>query len=100
MKKLAENSMFKKTKIMASGPMMLWQTDGETMETVTGFTFLGSRITVEGDCSHKIKRCVFLGRKFMANLDSVLQSRDISFLAEVHLVKTKISLVVMYGYES
>ena len=68
-----------KTKIMASGPIKSWQTDTETMATVTGFTFLSSRLTVEGDCSHEIKRCMLLERKVMTNLDSVLQSRDISF---------------------
>ena len=69
---------FQKTKIMASGPITSWQIDGETMETVTDFIFLGSRITVDGDCSHEIKRCLLLGRKVMTNLDSILNSRDIT----------------------
>ena len=88
-----------KTKIMASGPITSWQIDGETMETVTEFVFLGSRITADGDCSHEIKRCLLLGRKPMTNLDSILKSRDITFLTKAHLVKA-IFPVVMYGYES
>ena len=79
-----------KTKIMASGPLISWQTDREKMETVTDFIFLGSKITADGDCSHEIKRCLLLGRKVMANLDSVLKSRDITLLTKVHLVKAMV----------
>ena len=89
-----------KTKIMASGPITSWQIDGETMETVTDFTFLGSKITPDGDCSHEIKRHFLLGRKAMTNLDSILKSRDITFLTVVHLVKAMVFPVVMYGCES
>ena len=88
------------TKIMASGPITSWQTDGETVETVRDFIFLGSKITAGGDCSHEIKRCLLLGRKAMANLDRVLKSRDITLLTKVHLVKAMVFLVVMYGCES
>ena len=88
-----------KMKIMASGPITSWQIDEETMETVTDFIFLGSKITADGDCSHKIKRCLFLGRKTMTNLDSVLKSRDI-LPTKVRLVKAMIFPVVMYGCES
>ena len=77
-----------KTKVMASDPITLWQIDGETMETVTDFIFLGSKITADGDCSLEIKRCLLLGRKAMTNLDSVLKSRDITLLTKIHLVKT------------
>ena len=84
-----------KTKIMASGPIISWQKDGETMETVTDFIFLGSVITADGDCSHKIKRCLLLGRKVMTNLDSILKSRDITLLTKVELVKAMVFLVVM-----
>ena len=87
-----------KTKIMASGPITSWQIDGEIMETVTDFIFLGSKITADGDCSHKIKR--LLGRKAMTNLDSVLKSRDITLLTKVYLVKAMVFPVVMYGCES
>ena len=90
----------KKTKIMASGPIISWQIDGETMETVTDFVFLGSKITVDGDCSHEIKRRLLLGRKTMTNLDSVLESRDITLLTKVHIVKAMVFPVVMDGYES
>jgi len=83
-----------KTKIMASGPITSWQTDGETMETVTGF-FLPSKITADGDCSHEIKRCLLLGRKAMTNLDSILKSRDITLPTKVRLVKTMVFPVVM-----
>ena len=76
-----------KTKIMASSPITSWQIDGETMETVTDFIFLGSKITADGDCSHEIKRHLLLGRKVMINLDSILKSRDITLLTKVHLVK-------------
>ena len=88
-----------KTKIMASGPITSWQIDGETMETVTDFIFLGSKITVDGDCSHEIKRCLLFGRKAMTNLDSVLKSRDITLPTKVHLVKAMVFPVVMYGCE-
>ena len=89
-----------KTNIMASGPITSWQIDGETMETVTVFIFLGSKITADGDCSHEIKRCLLLGRKAMSNLDSILKSRDITLLTKVHLVKATVFPVVMYGCES
>ena len=79
-----------KTKIMGSSPIISWQTDGETMETVTNFIFLGSKITAHGDCSHKIKRCLLLGRKAMTNLDSILKRRDITLLTKVRLVKAMI----------
>ena len=89
-----------KTKIMASGPITSWQIDGETMETVTDFIFLGSKITADGDCSHKIKRHLLLERKAMTNLDSILKSTDVTLLTKVHLVKAMIFPVVMYGCES
>ena len=89
-----------KMKIMASGPIASWQIDGETMETVTDFIFLGSKITAGGDCSHEIKRCLLLGRKVMTNLDSILQSRDITLPTKVHLVKVMFFSVVMHGWES
>ena len=89
-----------KTKIMASGPITSWQIDGETMETVTDFIDLGSKITANGDCSHEIKRCLLLGRKAMTNLDSILKSRDITLLTKVRLVKAMVFPVVMYGCES
>ena len=89
-----------KTKIMASGPVTLWQIDGETMETVTDFILVGSEITADGDCSHETKRCLLLGRKAMTNLDSVLKSRDITLPTKVHLVKSMVFPVVMYGCES
>ena len=89
-----------KTKIMASSSIASGQIDGETVETVTGFIFLGSKITADGDCSHKIKRCLLLGRKAMTNLDSILKSRDISLPTKVHLVKAMVFPVVMYGCES
>ena len=82
------------------GPITLWQIDGETMETVTDFIFLGSKITADGDCSHEIKRCVLLGRKAMTNLDSILKSRDITLSTKVHIVKEMVFPVVMYGCES
>ena len=85
---------------MASGPMTSWQIDGETMETVTDFIFLGSKITADGYCGHEIKRCLFLGRKTMTNIDSILKSRDITLLTKVHLVKAMVFPVVMYGCES
>ena len=89
-----------KTKIMASGPITSWQIDGETVETVADFIFLGSKITPDGTCSHEIKRRLLLGRKVMTNLDSILKSRDITLPTEVHLVKTMVFPVVMYGCES
>ena len=89
-----------KTKIMASGPITSWQIDGETMGTVTDFIFLGSKITVDDDCSHKIKRHLFLGRKAMTLLDSIFKSRDITLPLKVHLVKAMVFPVVMYGCES
>ena len=90
-----------KTKIMAAGPITSWQIDGETMETVADFTFLGSKITADGDCSHEIKRHLLLGRKIMTNLDSIFKSRDITLPTKVHLVKAMVFLlVVMYGCES
>ena len=85
---------------MASGPITSWQIDGETMETVTDFHLLGSKITADGDCSHEIKRHLLLGRKAMTNLDSILKSRDITLLAKVCLVKAMIFPVVMYVCES
>ena len=87
-------------KIMASGPITLWQIIGETMETVTGFIFLGSKITADGDCSHEIKRRLFLGRKAMTNLDNVLKSRDTTLPTNVCLVKAMVFPVVIYGYEN
>ena len=89
-----------KTKIMASSPITSWQTGGETMETMTDFLFLGSKITADDDCSHEIKRCLLLVRKAMTNLDSVLKSRDITLLTKVHIVKAMVFPVVMYGCES
>ena len=89
-----------KIKIMASSPITSWQIDGETVETVAGFIFLGSKITADGDCSHEIKRCLLLGRKVMTNLDSILKSRDIASPTKVCLVKAMVFLVVMYGCES
>ena len=89
-----------KTKIMASGPITSWQIDGETVETVTDFIFLGSKITVDGDCSHKIKRCLLLWRKVMTNLDSILKSRDITLPTKFHLVKAMVFPADMYGCES
>ena len=89
-----------KTKIMASGPITSWQIDGETVETVTDFIFLGSKITADGDCSHDIKRRLLLGRKVMTKLDSILKSRDIILPTKVHLVKAMVLPVVMYGCES
>ena len=88
------------TKIMASGPITSWQIDRETMETVRDFIFLASKITADGDCSHEIKRRLFLGSKVMTNLDSILKSRDITLPTKVHLVKAMLSPVVMYRYES
>ena len=89
-----------KTKIMASGPITSWQIDGKTMETVTNFIFLGSKITADDDCRHEIKRHLLLRRKVMTNLDSILKSRDITLPTKVHLVKAMVFPVVMYGCES
>ena len=89
-----------KTKILVSGPITSWQIDGETAETVTDFIFLGSKITADDDCSHEIKRHLFLERKVMTNLDSILKSRDITLPTKVHLVKAMVSPVFMYGCES
>ena len=89
-----------KTKIMASSPITSWQTNGETMEIVTDFIFLGSKITADGDCSHEIKRRLFLGSKAMTNLDSVLKGRDSTLPTKIHLVKAVVFPVVMYGCES
>ena len=89
-----------KTKIMASSSITSWQIDGEAVETMTDFIFLGSKITADGDCSHEIKRRLPLGRKVMNNLDSILKSRDITFSTKVHLVKAIVFPVVMYGCES
>ena len=104
MKEESENVGLKlniqKTKIMASGPITAWQTDGQTVETVADFIFLGSKITADGDCSHEIKRCLLLGRKVMTNLDSIFKSRDITLPTKVHLVKAMVFPVVMYGCES
>ena len=85
---------------MESSPITSWQIDGETMETVTDFIFLGSKITADGDCSHKIKRCLLLGRKTMTNLDSILESRDITLPTKVRLLKAMVFPVVMYGCEN
>ena len=89
-----------KTKIMASGPITSWQTDGETVETVADFIFGGSKITADGDCSHEIKRHLLFGRKVMTNLDSILRSKDITLPTKVHLVKAMVFPLVMYGCES
>ena len=89
-----------KTKIMAHGPITSWQIDGETVDTVADFIFLGSKITADGDCSHEIKRDLLLGRKVMTNLDSIFKSRDITLPTKVHLVKAVVFPVVMYGCES
>ena len=104
MKKVKEESEqvglmlnIQKTKIMASGPITSWEIDGETVETVTDFIFLGSKITADGDCSHEIKRCFLLGRKAMTNLDSILKSRDISLPTKVHILKAMVFPVIMYG---
>ena len=89
-----------KTKIMASGPISLWQIDGETMETMRDFTFGGSKITADDDCSHEIKRCLLLGRKVMTNLESILKSSDITLPTNIRIVKAMVFPVVMYGCES
>ena len=89
-----------KTKIMASSPITSWEIDGETVETVSVFIFLGSKITADGDCSHEIKKCLLLGSKVMTNLDSILKSRDITLSTKIHLVKAMVFPVLMYGCES
>ena len=98
--KVALKFNIQKTKIMASGPITSWQIDGETLETVSDFTFLGSKITADGDCSHEIKRPLLLGRNIITNLDSILRSRDITLPTQVHLVKAMVFSVVMYRCES
>ena len=90
----------KKTKIMVSSPITSWQIDGETVETITDFIFLGSKITADSDCSHEIKRCLLLERKSVTTLDSILKSRDVTLPTEVHIVKAVVFLVVMYGCEN
>ena len=99
-KKVGLKHNIQKIKIMASSLITSWQIDGETIETVRDFIFLGSKITADGDCSHEIKRCLFLERKAMTNLDSILKSRDITLPAKVHLVEAMVFPVVMYGCES
>ena len=99
-KEESEKVNIQKTKIMASSPITSWQIEGETVETVADFIFLGSKITADGDCSHEIKRCLLLGRKVMTNLDSILKSRDITLSTKIRLVKAMIFPVVMYGCES
>ena len=94
------NLNIKKTKIMASGPITSWETDGEKVEPVTDFILLVPKITADGDCSHEIKNCLILGRKAMTNLENVLKSRDIILPTKVHIVKTMVFPVVMYGYEN
>ena len=99
-KKVGIKLNIKKNKIMASSPIILWQIEGEKVEAVTDFIFLGSKITVDGDFSHEIKRCLFLGRKAMTNLDNILKSRDVTLPTEVHSVKAIVFPVVMNRYES
>ena len=99
-KKVGLKLNIQKTKIMAFGPNTSWQIDGETVETVSDFIFLSSKITADGDCSHEIKRCLLLGRKVKTNLDSILKSRDITLPTKVRLVKAMVFPVVMYGCES
>ena len=98
--KIGVKHNIQKTKIMASGPITSWEIDGETVERVRDFTFLCSKITADGDCSHEIKRCLPLGRKIMTNLDSILKSRDITLPAKLHLVSAMVFPVVIYGCES
>ena len=98
--KVGSKLNIQRTKIMASGPITSWQIDGKTMETVTDFILLGSKITADGDCSHEIKRCWLLGRKAMTNINSILKSRDITLPTNVHLVKAMVFPVAMYGCES
>ena len=98
--KVGLNLNIQKTKIMASGPIASWQIDGETVEIVADFIFLGSKITADGDCSHEIKRHLLLGRKVMTNLDSILKSRNVTLPTKVRLVKAMVFPVIMYGCES
>ena len=98
--KLGLKLNIQKTKIMASGPITSWQIDGEALETVADFIFLGSKITADGDCSHEIKRCLLLGRNVVTSLDSILKNRDITLSTKVHLVKVMVFPVVLYGCES
>ena len=98
--KIGSKLNIQKSKIMASGPITSWEIGGETVETVSDFIFLGSKITADGDCSHDIKRRLLLGRKVMNNLYSILKSRDITLPTKVHLVKARVFPVVMYGYKS
>ena len=98
--KVGLNLNIMKMKIMASGPITSWEIDGEIVETVSDFVFLGSKITADGDCSHEIKRCLLLGRKVMTNLDSIFKSRDITLPKKFHIVKAMVFPVVMYGCES
>ena len=100
MKKFDLKLNIQKTKIMASGPITSWQINGETVEIVTDFIFLGSKITADSDCSYEIKRHLLLGRKVITNLDSIFKSRDITLPTKVHLVKAMVFPVVMYGFES
>ena len=99
-KKFGLKLNIQETKIMASGPITSWQIDGETVQTVADFIFLGSKITADGDCSHEIRRCLLLGRKVMTNLDSILKIRNFTLSTKVHLVKAMVFPVVMYGCES
>ena len=99
-KKVGLKLNIQKTKIMASGPITSWDIDGETVETVSDFIFLGSKITADGDCGHEIKRCLLLGRKVVTNLDSILKSRDIALLTKVCLVKVMVFPGFIYGCES
>ena len=99
-KKFGLKLSIQKTKILASGPITSWEIDGETVETVADFIFLHSKLTADGDCSHKIEKCLLLGRKVMTNLDSILKSRDITLSTKVRLVKAMVFPVVMYGCES
>ena len=98
--KVGLNINMQKMKIMASGPITSWEIDGETVETVSDFIFLGSKITADGDCSHEIKRCLLLGRKVIINLDSIFKSKDVTLPTKVRLVKAMVFPVVMYGCES
>ena len=100
MKEVGLKLRVQKTEITASSPITSWEIDGETVETVTDFMFLGSKITADGDCSHEIKRCLLLGRKAMTKLQSILKSRDIALPTKVHLVKAMVLSVVTYGCES
>ena len=99
-KKVGLKLNIQKTKIMASSPITSWQIDGETVETVRDFIFLGSKITADGDCSHEVKRLLLLGRKVMTNLDGILKSRDITLLIKFCLVKAMVFPIIMYGYKS